>query len=253
MRDRLLFLLIGVFGCLLAGAVIGEYLANPQDTSRSTPPALASPALPGPAAAAAQPAGQVSILLLAVDNRDSAAPILDGCWVLTFTPGTNQYFLLGFPLDTPIGESRTLRDYYAAGRSLADGSRFVEEAVKIATEGGLIVQYQVILDRPAIADLTDLVGGITLNGEALSGPALIERYSALPQDDPRLEIGFQGEALGAFFESLTRQSWTADSLDQLFQHYEPYSDDADSLLVLARQALPLTNAEFHVRVFEPLP
>lgn len=226
------------------GALLAKFGTAPAVTPMPTAQAIMATVItPSP--------DQTSILFLVVDTLSAAKPALDGCWVLTFQPGTSKYYLVGFPLDTPVANTRTLLDYYKAGPTVQDGRRLVEEAVKIATSGKWIVKYQVVIDRQTIAKLADTVGGVTFNGEALDGPALVQRYVDSTGTDARAQIKFQGEALTALTESLKQRTWTPEALDELFTVYQQYSPDADDLLDLAKQALPLEQADFVVLPYDP--
>jgi hypothetical protein len=118
---------------------------------RSQPAPPPPTAIPTGLAAISAPANQVSILLLVVDDRTSPQPWLEGCWLLTFKPGTNQYYLLGFPVDAPFSQQYTLRDYFNANSRVEDRSRFVEDALNHASSGGITVNYTLYLDEAVLA------------------------------------------------------------------------------------------------------
>src|SRR5688572_30826931 len=100
-RDSLLILGLLTVGCLLLGVVAGVAMgkqipnvANPQTTGTSRP-------IPVTSLAQTQTA-QFSILLIGLDSLTTSQPKLEACWVVTFQPGTHQYYVLGFSPETEI-------------------------------------------------------------------------------------------------------------------------------------------------------
>lgn len=250
MREKLLFLFVSAFACLITGWLIGVFSAQLNEPLSG--PGLAATA---PASATFTPTPPlnrpVTILFLVVDSLAASKPQMDGCWVLTFLPQTSQYFLIGFPLDTPVANNYRLLDYYNAGRNLEDAALFVSEGVRSASDHSLQVQYQVRLDQAALAETVNRLGGVTLAGEWLDGSALLQRYAALPPEAYRPRAEFQRDALQSMADVLLRQSWTAEALDQWLPGYRPFSPDADDLYQIMLTQLPLNGAELHIKVFEP--
>jgi hypothetical protein len=191
-------------------------------------------------------------LVLVVDDRLAVKPWLEGCWVLTFKPGTDQYFLLGFPVDVPVDRQYTIRDYDHAGQSLEDRSRFIEEALKITSQGGLTVRYRLFLDEPALAEFVDLIGGLPLDGAgpAVSGQGVVERYAALA-GDPAQQLEFQRQVLEAITVVVKSESWTANAIQRLYERFQGLSPDADELRQLALQAESLDQATFTIQIIPP--
>lgn len=245
-HDRYAALALGALACLAAGLITVYWLMGGY---ASTP----APAPTAPPVAAQAPDDQVSVLLLVVNDRTVAKPDLVGCWVVTFQPGTGQYFLLGFPVEMPVDPAYTLRDYYNADRNLEDKSRFVEEALKILSQGGLKIRYRVYVDEASLAEMVDRVGGLALmDGQPpLSGAELRNQYTTLAAGDPQTRIEFQRQALEAFTQALKRQTWTADDYQNLYNRFQALSPDAAELLDLARGAGPLAEANFTIRIASP--
>jgi hypothetical protein len=195
----------------------------------------------------------VTILLLAVDSRLAAKPTLEGVWVLTFIPGLPDYYGLGFPLDAPVGNGHRLVDYYNVVPRLDDASRFVKDALRIMSQDGLAPQYRVVLDRQAIRNAINTVGGITVNSEMLDGATVLQRYASLPDGDIAAQLQFQADVLLAFSEAVQQRAWTTDQLQALSDQCQHCSPDADILLALARDAIQIGPPQFHVRIYTPNP
>lgn len=252
MREKLLFVFLSAFACLLAGwwlgAQYGAIHATPPGPGVAVQAAVAPPPLVTPLSN--QP---VTVLLLVVDSLAASKPQLDGCWLLTFLPGTSQFFLVGFPLDTPVGTGYRLLDYFNAGRTLEDAVLFTLEGVRSAYGQGLPIQYQVRLDQALLAETVNRLGGVTIGGERLDGSALLQRYAALPPDAHRARADFQRDALQGLADALKRQPWTAETLDQWYPRYQAFSPDAEDLRQFALKALPYADNEIYLQIFEPPP
>lgn len=248
MRNPAGFLVLGSFVCLLLGAFAGWILSSP-----GAQPAPTATALQGTPIGQQVLGAQKSVLIVTVDSLSAAPrPNLDGCWVLTFTPGTDKYFLVGFSQDTPVSLEPPLRliDYYNKGQSAEDGALFINSAIYQITGGGFQPDYSLIVDRKVIAEMVNAVGGLRLGGETLPGSAVLERYALLP-DNALARLEFQRASLEAFANAVRNRPWSPDALDLLYQQYQATSADANELLALGKQSLPLTNAIFEVRAFEP--
>lgn len=247
-RDRYAFLVVGTFACLAAG-LLTVYLSRENPAAApapSTAQALPAAAVPD-AASSTEP---VTVLTLVVDDRLAPQPRLLGCWVLTFQEGTRQYYLLGFPADTPVDATHSLRDYYDADRNLEDKSRFVEEALKVLTQGGLKIRYHVYLDLASLAGLVDRVGGVDLDpgGPAVAGADLLAQQAALPLSDPGAQIEFQRRALGGFARAYQARAWSEAELRRLLDEFQSLSPDSFDLFAIAVRAGPLADATITVQV-----
>src|SRR5262245_36793687 len=94
-RDSLLILGLLTVGCLLLGVVAG--VAMGKQIPNVIDPQTANSRRPSEATALAlTQAAQLSVLLIGVDTLNTSQPKLEACWVVTFQPGTQQYYLLGF-------------------------------------------------------------------------------------------------------------------------------------------------------------
>lgn len=218
---------------------------------RSQPAPPPPTAIPTGLAAISAPANQVSILLLVVDDRTSPQPWLEGCWLLTFKPGTNQYYLLGFPVDAPFSQQYTLRDYFNANSRVEDRSRFVENALNHASSGGITVNYTLYLDEAVLADFVDFLGGLALQpGEpALTGAEMRAQYHALAAA-PQRQMDFQRQTLEAMTAAVQRQAPDEEALQRLAERFASLTPYADELLRLAIAAGPLEQATFNFKIAE---
>lgn len=245
MRSRIVFLVVSIFVCLLSGWLMGAAL--PRSSRMMAPPTAASS--PTPQSDTAQ--AQVNILLLVIENRNTPSARLDGIWVMTLTPDVPNYYLIGFATDTPVRDGLRLNDYYAAGSSLADAGHFVEGALELLTEGGLKTQYRVVIDHETLAQLVDAIGGVTRNGRATSGEALIAEYASLPGEDVAAQLEFQRAMLQALTEAVVSQAWNDARLQTLFAEHRWASADAEVLLAMALQAVRLGPPQFHITTYQP--
>src|SRR5437762_8493 len=127
-RDSLLILGLLTVGCLLLGVVAG--VAMGKQIPNVASPQTADPHRLIPATSLAQTqAAQFSVLLIGVDSLNTSQPKLEACWVVTFQPGTQQYYVLGFSPDTAIalpGEAtpRPLATIYNLDHQMGRGDIF---------------------------------------------------------------------------------------------------------------------------------
>lgn len=240
---RTLALIIGAIVCLLIGLYLGDQLAK----QRSAPAPTAIPTLIIPTVTPATlppiPSDPVSLLLLCVDSRQAVQPKLEGVWVFKFTPGTDRFFLLGYPPTMPISEGHDLQDYYDYAVRLSDYN-FMMDAMRLVMDRK--PQHYLILERSVLIEITDSLGGVILNGETLSGAAMVERFDSL--DTPQARIEFQQAALYSLTLSLKTRALDRELLLSLYNRYQTLSPSSDELLTLAIQSLPISNADFVVEI-----
>lgn len=252
-RGHLFFgaLILGL--CLVAGLFSGFKLTSDTPVNGQTAAATLTASTPAPLPTLT-PKDQVVILLLVVDDRLAPKPTLLGCWVITYQPGVNRYFLLGFPVRPPLYSHYSVTDYFNADQSLEARSRFVDEAIKNISSGGLRIQYHIVVDQAALISLVNLVGGLELDpGQPpLDGAGVVSRYAQYAPEDQAGQMRFQQDALKAFGQALQQQAWTADALQTLYTTYRLLSPDADDLLALAQQA-DLQHADFEVELLPSAP
>src|SRR5690606_12169968 len=131
-RQSLLFLSLLTAFCLLGGVVIGIATGEWGQPRRPRPSATPTALL---VAVASEPLGtpsptpiitpgpQKSILIIGVSSAAPSQAALEGCWVLTFTPGVPHYYLLGFPPTArfhvaSLASQETLGDIFAEDQRL---------------------------------------------------------------------------------------------------------------------------------------
>lgn len=244
MQGRIAFVVFISLGCLILGSLFALVITDPR----------AAPGNPAPVAEAVTPVtetptpslgAQRSVLLLVVDSRAAPQPRLEGCWVLTFTPNTPQYYWVGFSTRAVVpASSQSLQDYYLSGPSPDDREDFVKAGLAALTENSIQPALSATIDRDLLADLVTVGGGVPQppgEGDPLNGPALLAEFDALP---PEQQLQFQKTALAAFVQHIQAAGWTEQLLDVFYHRYQTISPDAAELLTLAKQALPFSQAQF---------
>jgi len=253
-RDSLLILGLLTVGCLLLGVVAGVALgkqipnvADPQTTDLHRPIAATSLAL--------TQAAQLSILLIGVDAINASQPKLEACWVITFQPGTGQYYVLGFSPEAQInlpGEAtpQPLATIYTLDHQIGRGEVFTRDALRVISPG-LSFQAEMMFDRFMLSQTIDMLGGITLHNQRLNGQSLLALYDTLPSDHPTERLMFQQQALIALVETAKKQTWTPETMSPFFDLGQSWSPDQGFLLTLAQGAQPISQAEFFI-TYAPL-
>lgn len=244
---------LGALGFLLGGWWLGHNWEQISGNGPGpAPTAVPSPAAtPNPSAGIAPVGQQTTLLLVVVDSLDNPRPVLQGCWLITFTPGTQRYFFVGFPSDLVVDDQHRLIDYYRAAHNIGDISQFLAEGITKASNGDITIQYPIVIDRAVIHGVVDQLGGLRLGDELLDGEAVLNRHDAQPADLPQAQLQFQKTALEALGDAIARQTWTEAALTGLLDSYQRYSPDADELLQLARSDLPFENAQIIVQIWQP--
>lgn len=243
MQGRILFLVFATLGCLVLGGLVAWLLTEPGPSHTTTnPPSVTSTVFPtlGPTVGLG---AQRAILLLVVDSFSAPQPKLEGIWVLTFTPGTSEYFWVGFsPRSIVPATGRSLEAYFAESPTPDDRVDFTMTGVIQLTEGGVQPTLSATIDRPLLAELVSLFGGVTVGDQHLDGEALLAHYDSLPPDE---QLRFQKTALEAFIRKAQTAAWREDLLKAFKHRYQMASSDADELLRLAEEALPFSEAKFN--------
>ncbi|MDW8327892.1 MAG: hypothetical protein RMK99_15125 [Anaerolineales bacterium] len=247
MRSRIAFLVFATLGCLVLGGLVAWLLTEPSPSQRDNSPAVTSAAFSTPSPTTGLGL-QRTILLLVIDSLTVLQPRLEGIWVLTFTPGTSEYFWIGFsPRVIVPATGRTLEMYFAEGPAPHDRADFTMIGLVQLTDGGVQPTLSVTIDRPLLTELIEFLGGITIEGQHLNGEGLLAYYDNLPPDR---QLSFQKAALEAFIRKAQVAAWREDLLETLYYHYQTVSPDADELLRLAKEALPFSEAKFNYRLWE---
>ncbi len=246
---------LGALGFLLGGWWLGHNWGQIAGNGPGLGPTVSPPpaATPNLSSSSIAPVGpQTTLLLVVVDSLDSPRPALQGCWLITFTPGTQRYFFVGFPPDLVVDDQHRLIDYYRAAHKIGDISQFLAEAIDLASNGDISIQYPIVIDRAVISGVVDQLGGLRLGDELLDGEAVLQRHDAQSADSPQAQLQFQKTALEALAEAVARQTWTDAALTSLLNSYQRYSPDADELLQLARSDLPFENTQIIVQIWQPV-
>ncbi len=235
-------LLGGLLFGINAGRNLSEMFAPPTATPSPTP-------TPTPT-----PINRVSILFLGVDSRVSPQPKLELCWVLTFEPGTHEYFLAGFSPTTPVQLSpadpvQTLQEIYANDQYLQTGqSRFTRKAVQIISPGIVLPQAEIVFDREIAAEAINLLGGIKIEGQTLDGPTLLALHDFIASDDAGARLAFQRTVVEAIAAAAQQKNWSEPAVQAFVGLVEKWNPDAAYLQSLAEAELPLAEAEFFITV-----
>lgn len=228
-------LLIGAFVGVLGGKKLFA-LVSPTTTPAPTPTPT--------------PTNQISILLIGVDSLASRTPNLESCWVLTFVPDTNQFFLAGFSPMTSVqlkpGEpAQYLKDIYATDLGLNDGdSSLTRSAVHIYSSGSPTPKAEVVFDREMLAVAIDLLGGVQISGTTLNGSTLLDYYDFIAPDEAQARLEFQQFALEAIVRSAQKVNWSKPALRAFMALGQRWNPDQAWFLRLAEAELPLADAEF---------
>jgi hypothetical protein len=186
--------------------------ATPTSGPLPTPTAISAPDVlesvtPGP---------QKSLLLLGVTDAYAPEANLEACWVITFRSGVPQYYVLAFPLSASfslpsLDGPRTLSQIHAEDIRLQLDHKFVREAIE-ARFDGLTLNAALVLDRSDLSALVGQLGGVPMNNQVLTGPALLEAYDAWPASTDLDRLGAQGDVLQRLFGLLVQRRWSAADL-----------------------------------------
>ncbi|MEP7359788.1 MAG: hypothetical protein ABI847_21230, partial [Anaerolineales bacterium] len=181
------------------------------------PPTATPTSLPQSAVAGEQK----SILIVGVDDASAAQPVFEGCWVLSYRAGLPQYYFSSFPPDSSfflvsVGMTQTLTQIYALDLKQELGFRLMREAIE-SRFPALKPQAEVVIDRRALADLVTQTGSLLIQGQSLSGPELLDNYSAQAALGTAERMSFQEMAVRALFSRLAESSWTPAGLAIYFQ------------------------------------
>jgi hypothetical protein len=193
---------------------------------------------------------QKSLLIVGVEDASADQPVLEGCWVLSYRPGINEYYFTSFPPDTnfhleSLGKTQTLAEIYAWDLSLQLGFRFMRDAIE-SRFPAFKPQAEVVIDRRAVAELVTRAGGLTLEGNLLDGAQILDRYGAQGTSERR---AFQEMVILALFKRLGENNWTPEALTQFFQQWpDSHAAQLDSF---AAGAPALADSGVHWTVYTP--
>lgn len=250
-RESLLFLglltalgaLVGVVFGIYSGAFIKPDALRATATAPATASSLsvqalvtATPPSVAPLASPSPTGAQKSLLVIGVDDAQSATPQLLGVWVISFRPGINTYYLLSVPpsaefLLASLSGPQAMSAIFAEDQRQQIGFRFVRDAIQ-SRFPGFTIQADVVLDRDDFAGLVAQVGGLTWAGELLPGPSLLLVYDSYPPEDSAGRLLFQQQLFQALFDTLGQQGVTPAALIDYVRQLPQVQADADRQAVL---------------------
>lgn len=247
-----LCLIAGLMGGIISGRTIGSApeagpaapRANQTGGSTHSPTSTTAPNWPQTLSAR-----QMAIMIVGVADVNAPQPKFEGCWIVAFSTGISQYYVLVFPPEArfnlaSLGNNQTLADIYAQDVQQAAGYRFMRDAVQTVFPA-MTVQAAVTVDRSDLADLASKIGGISIEGQLLLGGSLAAAYDTQSFNGTSARIEFQRRAFEAIFKALADQHWSPVSvawyLKQLPNAVRP--EDAVALTDLANSAPALQNSE----------
>src|SRR5262249_4175134 len=110
-RESLLLLVLVTAVCGLVGMALGirmnTFGVKLLVASPTAPPSATPRPTPQPAGSLSAQflqlypsAGQVTVLFVGVDDAGAVQPRLESCWIVAFTPGISQYYVLSIPPET---------------------------------------------------------------------------------------------------------------------------------------------------------
>ncbi len=256
-RQSLLLLLLLITLCLLVGMVIGMKTGTigirPPQASPTGPRATPTrrPTASG-AASTLQPTSadhQQALLIVGVNDANALQPKLEGCWVIAFSIGINQYYVLSIPPEArfslaSLGANQTLADIYVQDVQQEVGYRFMRDAIR-SNLPAMSVQAVVTIDRSDLADLATKLGGVAVDGQILQGVELAAAYDTQSFNGTAARMHFQHSAFESLFQALADQHWTPASVADYLEGlpHAVTADDAAALAQLAGSAPPLQSSE----------
>jgi len=259
-RDSLLLLGLLTTICMIGGIVggieTGKIVIGPAQASATAPPApllvptaLASTPIPAPNLQPSTATRQMGLLVIGISDKNAAQPKFEGAWIISFNPGINKYYVLGFPPEAHfqvngLGPALPLAEVYVQGAQQDLGYLFVRDAIQ-AFFTGISVQAVVTLDRGELASLATNLGGVSVGNQLLTGSALAAAFDTVSLSGSAARMDFENQALQALFQDLRAQHWTPDSLAVYLQQL-PLAvrpEDAPALTDLADSAPSLQDSE----------
>jgi hypothetical protein len=257
-RDGLLILGLLTAVCLLGGVVIGigtgRFAQAAPSASPTAEPATPTPVLPPSLALAGT---QRSLLIVGVSDAGAAAPSIEGCWVVTFSPGDGTFYVLSFPTDakfqlSSLPNSRTLSDIYIQDMQQQLGYRFMRDAIQ-SRFPALNIRTEITLDRNDVTDLVSKVGGLSLGGRTLAGAGLLAAYDSAAPQGMAARMDFQHQVFEKLFNALADEHWTPSSLF-IYLAQAPHAlraEDSGEFNNFAATAPPLLNGQLSWTVYTP--
>jgi hypothetical protein len=193
-----------------------------------------------------EPGTQKSLLVLGVTDASVPAQQLEACWVITFLAGAPEYYVVAFPpsasLHVPsLQGANTLSQIHAEDLRLQLDHNFVRDAVQTRFTG-LTIQATLTLDRSDVSALVTELGGLPVESQLLTGPALLQAYDRWPAASDVDRLPYQHQLLRQLFSLLAQRGWTPANLVNYLAELPRLSADATTVSALqafAQGAPPL--------------
>jgi hypothetical protein len=216
-RDSLLLLGLMIAVCLLGGLVFGVATGRWAHAG-AAPTSVRAPSTPIPLDQTAGSSDQKALLIVGVDDASAAKPVLEGCWVLSYRPGIQQYYFSSISPESTfrlisLGKSQTLAEIYTLDLKQQLGFRFMRDAIETRFPG-FKPQAEVVIDRQAVAELITRAGGLSLQGNLLDGAQVLAMYIA---QGPADRMTFQETVVLSLFQRLAENNWTPAALADYFE------------------------------------
>jgi hypothetical protein len=191
---RFLPILLFVSMCLAAGIVTVAAAGRLVGTMAETAPLDAAPGEPE----ALRPAvsnGQHNVLLVLVDQLTTASSDLQGVWLVLRLPDSPRLVFLPLYPDGSNGDpdqDAVLKKLFTLEQDGRPGAAFL----KGLKSRDVWWDYYLVVDQYLLRELVDLVGGVDLQGETLSGAQSLERLPSVDKD-PESSLAGQARLLDA--------------------------------------------------------
>ncbi len=155
--------------------------------------------------------GQRSLLLISATSINSGDPQLKGIWLATYFPsGSNIRLLPIFPSgDQPISEFET-QIVQSFGFNKKNGQLVLaHDFIAVLEKDNYWWSGYLVLDQVAMADIFDLLGGIEMKGQMLSGEQVITELPD-PLDEPGNAYSYQIAMLQSVCKQFTQRTSNTD-------------------------------------------
>jgi hypothetical protein len=128
--------------------------------------------------------GQHSILLAGVDSLNNLKPELNSLWMVSYLPVDATLRLLPiYPTGKVNSSDFETRLVHSFGLAQENGQLVLgEDFVRFLDESNYWWSGYIIYDQVAQESMIDLLGGIELNGEIISGSQMVHKLSTLVED-----------------------------------------------------------------------
>lgn len=238
-RTVLIAVACGFFLLGLASTILKPTASDPA-APRSTPALDTASSTPF----AANP--QRTVLILGVDSLLGESPELLAVWLASFRPPGREVFLLGLPVDRPVGDGSTLREAFAW--SGAPDPAFLDSLSEVTP---LPIDIVAALDSQGFSALIDFLGGVPTEGNTVDGAAALSVLTLL-RDDPTASLQAQLRLLQALVLQVGGIQPGSDlqPLAALVPDHAYLSLPVSEAIALVAPALPFDPLKVHLRLPE---